>query len=62
MKLRHTSAVIHGRVVHQIVAKRRDATHFRRIFEIPEVADGHQLSHTILYLPLVVADSRKSAA
>ena len=62
MELRHTSAVILGRVIHQIVAKRRDATHVRRIFEIPEITDCHQFSHTILHLPLVVADSRKGAA
>ena len=62
MKLRHTSAVILGRVIHEIVTKRGNATHFRCIFEIPEVADCHQFSHTILHLPLVVADSRKGAA
>ena len=62
MKLGHPSAVIPGRVVHEIVPERRDASHIGSILQIPEVTDGHQLSHTILHLPLVVADGREGTA
>ena len=59
MKLSHLSAVIPGRVVHEIVPKGGDASHFRRILQIPEITDGYQFCHTMLHLPLVVADGRE---
>jgi hypothetical protein len=62
MKLSHPSTVIPGRIVHEIVPKRRDTSHIGSILQIPEVTDGHQLSHTILHLPLVVADGREGTA
>ena len=62
MKLSHPSTVIPGRIVHEIVTKRRDTSHIGSILQIPEVTDDHQFSHTILHLPLVVADGRKRAA
>ena len=62
MKLSHPSTVILGRVIYEIVPERRDASHIGSILQIPEVTDGHQLSHTILHLPLVVADCREGTA
>ena len=62
MKLSLPCTVIPGRIVHEIVTKRRDTSHIGSILQIPEVTDGHQLSHTILHLPLVVADCREGTA
>ena len=62
MKLRHPSAVITCRIVHEVVPQGRNPTHFRCILQIPEVADDGQFRHPMLHLPLIVADSRKGAA
>ena len=62
MELGHPCTVIPGRVVHEIVSERRDASHIGSILQVPEVTDGHQFSYTILHLPLVVADSREGTA